>query len=164
MLLIFLTLNLKSQNKTETYETEEYQIEYPIDWSLNFSKIGGMSFAVTSPLSSDEDKFSENINLIIQDLKGLNIDLNKYVSISKEQLSSLPQGNVLESKRKNIKGKEHHIIVFKGFLQEKKLKGKQLYFIKNEKAYVLTFTAMEKDYNLFIDVANKILNSFKLKK
>ncbi|MBK7681894.1 MAG: hypothetical protein IPJ26_05200 [Bacteroidetes bacterium] len=40
----------------------------------------GTSFIIFSPLENDEDKFKENVNLLMQDLTGQNIDLDKYVT------------------------------------------------------------------------------------
>ncbi|MCI2230068.1 hypothetical protein MC378_12890 [Polaribacter sp. MSW13] len=163
LIFFFFTLNLISQNKTEVYETDNYFIKYPIDWNLNSSGIGNTNFAVTSPLSSKEDGFSENVNLIIQDLKGMKFDLDRYTSISKQQLLSIPKGEILDSKRIRTEGLEYHTLTFKGFLENRNLKGKQIYIIKNKKAYVLTYTALEKDYELYLEKANRILKSFKLK-
>ncbi|MFK8060610.1 MAG: PsbP-related protein [Polaribacter sp.] len=163
VIVCFLTFNLNSQIKNEIYEAEDYNIKYPVDWVINSTLVNGVSFAVTSPLSSKDDEFSENVNIIIQDLKGMNIDLNKYVSISKQQLLSIPKGEILESKRVKKKDVEYHSIVFNGYLEKRNLKIKQYYILKSGKAYVLTFTAIEKEYDLYIKIADKILNSFKLK-
>jgi serine/threonine-protein kinase len=160
LITFFLSTNLYSQ--IEVYETDVYSIEYPANWKLNTS-VQGAIFAVTSPLVTKEDKFSENVNLIIQDLSGMNIDLDKYVSLSKKQLLLIPKGEVSESKRMKNGNYEYHKIVFKGFLENRNLKGKQIYIIRNEKAYVLTYTGIGDDYKRYVKYANEILNSFKLK-
>ena len=160
VITLLLSTNLYSQ--TEVYETDVFSIEYPVNWKLNTS-VQGALFAITSPLVTKEDKFSENVNLIIQDLSGMNIDLDKYVTLSKKQLLLIPKGEISESKRVKNKDYEYHKIAFKGFLENRNLKGKQMYIIRNEKAYVLTYTGVGNDYMLYEKYANEILNSFKLK-
>ena len=160
VIVLILSTNLYSQ--TEVYETDIFSIAYPVNWKLNTS-IQGALFAITSPLVTKEDKFSENVNLIIQDLSGMNIHLDKYVTLSEKQLLLIPKGEISESKRVENKDYEYHKIVFKGFLENRNLKGKQVYIIRNEKAYVLTYTGVGNDYKLYEKYANEILNSFKLK-
>ena len=55
-----------------------YSINYPGNWELNKSGQMGTSFILFSPLSSEQDQFKENVNLLIQDLTGYNLDLDKY--------------------------------------------------------------------------------------
>ena len=161
--ILFLTINLQGQENEKTFAKDNYSIKYPSTWIINTSGLEGTLFAITSPLSSSQDNYLENVNLIIQDLKGKGIDLSKYTSISKQQISQvLPNAKILEDKRVKKDGYEYHTIVVTAFMSEKDLKFKQLYTIKDEKAYVLTFTSMESEYDNFIDEANKILNSFKL--
>ena len=163
IILVLFTSIFFGQNKFETYETEIFKIQYPMDWSLQTSNTFGASFTISSPLLNNEDKFKENINLIVQDLKEQNIDLDQYVSISKNQLKSLPKIEFLESKRLGNKNLEYHSIIFKAFLRERNLMLQQIYIIKKGVAYVLTFTSLEKDYDLYKNISEKILNSFKLK-
>jgi len=163
IILVLFTSLCFSQNKFETYETEVFKIQYPMNWSLQTSNDFGASFAISSPLLNGEDKFSENVNLIVQDLKGQNVSFDQYVNISKSQLKSLPKSEFLESKRFRKENLEYQSIIFKAFLQERKLKIQQIYIIKNNFAYVLTFTALEKDYDLYKNISDKVLNSFKLK-
>src|SRR5437867_1047648 len=71
------------------YAKESYQIRYPGSWTFDTSKMMGSEFFIFSPKENDNDKFSENVSLVIQDLKGQNIDLDKYAQISEGQIKSL---------------------------------------------------------------------------
>jgi hypothetical protein len=42
------------------------------------------SLVLLAPLESAQDKFKENVNLIIQDLCGYTIDLASYAAISEQ--------------------------------------------------------------------------------
>lgn len=53
------------QNGWKTLNEKGYTIQYPNDWELNKSGQMGTSFIILSRLSSKNDKFCENVNLII---------------------------------------------------------------------------------------------------
>jgi hypothetical protein len=81
----------------------DFSIQYPGDWILDTTGLSGTSFVLFAELSSDEDKFGENINLLIQNLEGQNIDLHKFAKISGEQVKTLiTNSKIIESKRLNI--------------------------------------------------------------
>ena len=79
----------------KTVDQLNYSIQYPPTWELNQSGQMGASFFLFSPLESDKDKFKENVNLLIQDLSGQNIDLNKYTEISEGQINTMVTNSTL---------------------------------------------------------------------
>ncbi|MBC7937532.1 MAG: hypothetical protein H7Y86_19465 [Rhizobacter sp.] len=90
--LIIITFSACSQSYKssdfKTYSTEAYTVQYPANWRIDTSKQNKAEFSIFSPKETLVDKFSENINLIIQDFKGQNIDLKKYAQISEEQIKA----------------------------------------------------------------------------
>lgn len=48
----------------------------------------GTSLIILSPLESEKDTFRENVNLLIQDLTGLDIGLDQYTKISEDQMKA----------------------------------------------------------------------------
>ncbi len=148
----------------KTLEEKNYSIQYPTDWESNQSGQMGTTFFLFSPLSSDQDKFRENINLLIQDLSGHNINLDKYTEISKKQVKALiTNSTIIESKRVKNGSEEFHRIIYTGDQGIFHLKFEQFYWIKNDKAYVLTFTCEQDKFSDFSEVGEAILNSFILK-
>ena len=75
----------------------------------------------------------------------------------------VPNGKIIESKYVND-DQPHYVIIWTGFVSGNNLKFKQLFFLENESAYVLTFTTLPETFDQYIDLGNKILNSSKLKK
>ncbi|MFY0630117.1 MAG: hypothetical protein JXR05_07025 [Flavobacteriaceae bacterium] len=162
ILLVLLTLNLHSQTKKEVYKKDNYSIEYPTDWKFDNSGFRGTSFTITSSVSTEGDKFGENINMIIQDLTAYDLDLDEYVLLSKNQFSTgVPGSKFIKDERSKNKDYEYHTIVVEADMNNFSLKMKQVYIIKNKKAYVLTFTAEKSQYENYIKVGDEILNSFK---
>src|SRR6187399_948979 len=85
-------------NQKESFIKDNYQIQYPKSWRVDTSGQMGTKLFIFSPLENETDKFSENANLIIQDLGDQNIDLEKYKEITDKQLIELAtDGVVFES-------------------------------------------------------------------
>jgi hypothetical protein len=149
-------------NWTTLYETD-YSIDYPERWELDKSGQMGTSFMLFSPLLSKEDKFKENVNLLIQDLTGHNVDLDKYVEISEDQINTMiTDGKIIESKRIIGESMNHHKVMFTGKQDIYNLKFEQYYWVIRQKAFVLTFTCEERQFNNYRATGERILNSFNL--
>jgi hypothetical protein len=149
----------------KTLDGKGYSIQYPTDWEVNQSGQMGSSFILFSALETSQDKFRENINLLIQDLSGHNLDLNKYVKISEGQVKTMISNSILiESKRVKTGSDEYHQMIYTGDQGMFKLKFEQFYWVKNDKAYVLTLTCEQNKFSDFKDVGEAILNSFTFKK
>jgi serine/threonine-protein kinase len=163
LMLNFSTYAQKSnQNIWKTLNNNNYSIQYPSDWIENQTGYLGTKFMIFSQLSSKDDKFRENINLIIQDLSKLNYDLDEYINISVKQITKgITNAKLIVSSRKKAKGKTFHKLIYTGKQISFKLKFFQYIWIENKKAYVLTFTAEESQYNYYKNTANKIMDSFK---
>jgi len=149
----------------KTLNQTTYSIQYPSTWELNQSRERGTSFILFSPLESNEDKFKENVNLLVQDLTGHNIDLNKYAEISEGQVKTMiTNSTLIESKRIKNGSDEYHKMIYTGDQGVFHLKFEQYYWVANEKAYILTFTSEQDKFADFKEIGENILNTFRLKK
>jgi hypothetical protein len=162
-----------TESKSKTVDTVEwksltennYSISYPNNWELNISGQMGTSFILFSPLSSKEDQFKENVNLLIQDLAGHNLDIDKYVEISEGQIKTLiTDGEILESKRITTDNLEYQKVVYTGTQGIFNLKFEQYYWVIGDNAFVLTLTCEENQFNNHKIIGEKILNSFDINK
>lgn len=132
-------------------------MKYPGQWELNQSGISGTNFILFAPAQSAT--FRDNLNFIIQDLKGQNIDLNKFAEISVQQKQYITNSKILQSETDGPK----HKIVYTGSQGQLNLKWKQYYWVKNEKACILTFTADQLSFDKQVEDVNSIMDSFKIK-
>ena len=145
----------------ETFSDADYSIQYPADWTLNNQGSMGTSFFIFAPLDKESNQFRENINLLIQDLSGLNLDLDSYVKISEEQIEKLVSNlKMFESSRKKANGSEFHKFVYDGSQGVLKLHIKQYVWLKDEKAYILTYTTEQTQKDKHEDLSEKIMSSF----
>jgi len=162
--LLFLSLCFNNSNaqELETHDTKDYSISYPEDWTFDTSGQMNTTFIIFSQLELN-DTFRENMNLMIQDLTNMNLDLEGYTKLSLKQIKAVPNYSIIESKDMKKGNITYHEIVWKGFVTGKNLKFKQFYYVRNEKAYLLTLTCEENKYDTYSKVGTKILNSFTLK-
>lgn len=148
----------------EILNEEDYSIQYPKDWELSQSGQMGTKFILFSALENQEDQFRENVNLISQDLGSNKLDLDQYTEISEKQIQTmLTNCTVYESKRiKNSSG-EYQKLTYAADQGAFRLKFEQLYWIENDKAYVLTLTCEESTFSRFKEIGEKIMNTFTLR-
>ncbi len=153
---------LENSGEWKTYDAVEYVIQYPDTFDLNTNGAMGVIFSLVSHKTSPLDSFNENVNLISQDLSNYDIDLDKYVEISEEQVHSvITDGNILVSKRLTKDEKEVHQLIYTGRQGPLKLKWNQLFWIDKNWAYVLTLTCEEDQYDNYVAVGEKIMQTFK---
>ena len=159
------TINTKLIEGWKTLSEKNYTIQYPSTWELTQAGQMGTSFVLFSPLEDSKDQFRENINLIIQDLTGMNIDLNKYTEISEGQVKTMiTNSSIKETKRIKNGNTEYHKLIYTGDQGVFRLKFEQYYWVQNDKAYVLTLTCEQTTFPNFKEIGEKILDSFLITK
>jgi hypothetical protein len=165
LLLILITFQFvcsqnKQSNKLNEINRNGYSIFYNNSLRLDESGRNGTEFYLFSQKTNSDDNFAENVNLMIQNLETLNIDLNKFVEISENQIKT--HGKLIESKRiKTIKN-EFHVFVYEALMNGLELKFLQYNFVKNNKAYILTYTGKKADFDKFQAEMEKVMKSFKI--
>ncbi|WP_197056102.1 PsbP-related protein [Flavobacterium gilvum] len=144
---------------TKELSGKGYSIQYDSSFRLDESGRNGTEFYLFTPTAPGDD-FSENINLIIQNLGVLKYDLNQFITLSEKQIEA--NGKLIESVRKNENGQEYHILIFETKMNGFDLKFLQYDFVKNDKAYVLTFSAKKDEFENHRKSIEKVMNSFGL--
>lgn len=154
----------EDQSRWKTLEQKDFTIQYPDSFELKTSGEMGVTFMLLSRQLSSDDLFRENINLLIQDLKGRNISLDTYVKISENQIATMiVDSDLIESKRIRNGDSKYQKVIYTGKQGAFDLKYEQYYIVENEKAYVLTLTAERNHFDAYQGIGEEIMNSFKLK-
>ncbi len=149
----------------KTLEGDKFEIKYPPNWTVDKSGLMGSSFILFSELSDETDNFKENVNLLIQDLGAYELTLDQYVEISENQIKTLiTNGKIISSERMKDGEAEYQKVIYTGKQGIYDLQFEQYYMLIAKKAFVLTFTSEESQFNNYRKVGEKILNSFKIKK
>lgn len=147
----------------ETYNTDEYSIRYPSDWELDLSGSLGPEVFLYSPPDETTPEFKENVNLLIQELPD-STDLAAYIAATEQDVVKAG-GELITSKSMRDSAGEYGVMAYTYTV---KLNGKEMNFrqhvrISDHKAYLLTFTNLQKAPDVFEETAARILGSFRLK-
>lgn len=161
-LTIFLLITFQiifSQTKKEI-SRNGYQIFYNDNLRLDETGRNGSEFYLFTQKENPQDNFAENINLMIQNLETLNIDLNKFVELTENQIRG--NGKLIESKRVSNNGNEYHILIYESTMNGFDLKFMQFDFVKNNKGYFLTYSAKTEDFEKYLTEIESVMKSFKI--
>jgi hypothetical protein len=141
----------------------DFKFQHPESWQVDTSKAWGAEVFVFSPLENEEDKFRENLNVLIQDLAGLNIDLEGYKQLTEEQIAMLAtDGKIIESSIKTSDKGEFLRITYSMTQGIFNLMITSVCFIHNDKAYLVTFSAEADQLDHYKLTSEQILDSFTL--
>ena len=168
--IIITVIAACGQSKTEgvpagwkTFKQDNYSIQYPDSFELNTSGIMGVKFALVLKQVSPDDLLRENINLIIEDLKGQDVSLKYYAEQAEKYIKMLITNVDIIENRIIEKDDPELLLIYTGIMGELKLKYEQRVVIKGGKAYVLTFTTEASKSDRHKEVVEQILNSFRVK-
>ena len=155
LVITFISIPIIGQD-LKTIKTSDYEISYPSNFRYDDSKTRGTEFIIYTEKEDEKDTFIENINLLIQNLKGYKIDLNQYIEITEKQINE--NGILIESKRIILNNSDVHVLTYEANLNVRNLKFHQYVLVKNEKAYILTYTAKIDKFDVFFPEIIKIFN------
>ncbi len=148
-----------------TFDKDGYSIQYPENLTMQYPGIMGASFMLFFPLESETDDFRENINLMIEDVTGIDISFDQYVELTLSNMKALlSEYNIIENERFEKDGLSFHRVIgtfSQGLL---KVKSEMCCTIAGDKAYVLTFSTEQETYDDYKDVGKQIMDSFKITK
>ncbi len=164
---LYSALFFAQSEEWKNLETENYTLSYPENWTLDQSGLMGTELLLFSPLLAQDDDFKDNFSLMIQDLTGMDIDLDQYVEISVGQIKTMiTDNNILKNERiakSDDTPLEFQRIEYTGKQGIYNLHLVQYYFILDNAAYVLTLTCEIESYEEHKEVGEKILRSFVLR-
>ena len=148
-----------------SFTKDNYTFQYPKSWRLDTLTRLGPELFVFSPLEGESDKFSENVNISIQNLREQNIDLAQYKQITDRQVEELAtEGKIFESSIVKTNKGEFYRITYAMTQGKFRLKITSVCFISNDQAYLATFSAELDKYDSYKKVGEQILSSFRLTK
>lgn len=159
---VIISMSAYSQTEWSVLKNKNYTIEYPSNWSLSEAGEMGSKFMITSPLSSEDDKFAENVNLIVQSKKTAAVTFDEFVANSRKQMAAIiPEFKMLKDENLKTENQTNHMS-YLGLMRKEKLKIEQYIIDTKSDFYILTFTMSLNDENDYNEIAKKILDSFKI--
>lgn len=141
--------------------SEKYWISYPEDWTVDTSGAEGLMLTIFSPLSEAADGFQENINMTTEAMPNSTITPEFYAESALKMIeTSIPGFELVENKGYKGKYGDYQKIVYTGDMSGMKLQWKQLVFVKDLTASIVTFTSTKEDFGKFDGISDKIMKSF----
>jgi len=150
------------------------KVKYPLNWQHAEQPVGRIYIIqFFSPLQNDADNFRDNINIAIENLPNNRTNVTQYSNASIRVITrSLPGFNLIASNNsENFHGSPaaEKIFTAKQAVLDKNLKAvaldlkmTQLYTLKNNKAYVITYAAETSNYDRYLPTVQKIIDSFQI--
>jgi hypothetical protein len=138
--------------------------EYPAGWKADEGAAGAV-VVFYSPLEGSDDKFSENVNILVEDVSAHpGMTIRKYTETGIAQLASFfTDFRLVDNRRHTVDGRRARLIEYTCRQGEFQLHVLQAMTIADGKAYVLTFTAEEANYERYLPAARRIMESFKVR-
>lgn len=141
-----------------------FSIKCAINWMAGEEQ-EGLAVSFRAPIDLKHPDFIPNVNIVVQDLSEAPefMDLKQFTVLSLSQVEQMFDNFTIVEKVKDclmddIIGYE---VVYTGSQQGLELKFWQKWAIKKPKAFVLTYTATEDQYDSFLPTAKLMIDSFR---
>ncbi|WP_392533474.1 protein kinase [Nostoc sp. C117] len=167
-LATFSLLLVQLQSPTQdflTYEDSTYgiKIKYPKNWKIQETPNLITKELVTflPPKESDADKFQDLLTITVEDFSGtLNESQDLFI---KEVKDTLSDATIVNSSETTLANKRANQLIFSGKDGKKNLKNLQVWTLKGNQAYIITYSAAIDDYDRLLPTAKTMIESFELK-
>jgi hypothetical protein len=145
-----------NNNTFKLYENPTYgiQIQYPSDWGrLDLSFLQNSADIDFYPLS--DTSLAKNLKIQVKNLPFHNMTLEEYTNTQINPTEEI----LLESNTTTLADIPGYKIVFANIAG---LKTMQVWTIKDDKAYIITYVAKEEDYENDLQNVQKMIDSFEI--
>lgn len=149
--------------KTFSDPLHKFQMEIPDTWSIGegFSnqKLDFVVIAL-SPEDQAQDPFIENMNVLVEDL-GKPVTLDEYFMWNLVGLmQELPKFHMHEKTNVVVNGVKMAVLAYSWDLEKEMTATYQFIFVKDQKGYVITFSAHPSNFKDYKPTFDRIANSF----
>ncbi len=144
------------------YENTDYgfKVDYPEVWSRqNRDDFFATGVTFFSPLEDSLDKFKERVCILIEYLPD-DVSLEQYTEESIAEVKKLSDPNVGEAEVVYLGDNEGRKIIYMGDVNGNTVQRMQAWSIKDNRAYILTYTAKLDSYNNYLPSVEKMIESF----
>lgn len=148
----------------KTLEDSLYTIQYPETWEMNYTGQKGLSFVAVSPLTNSEDKFRENLSLVVQDMKADDSNLQDFAEDNTYQIvDMITDGKIVKNEEATENGVTYREIVYSGIQNSMEFINTQRFYFHGTNAFVLTFTCAAGQYDDFKPQIDKLMDTLRFK-
>jgi len=163
--LILLVMSLIKVTPFTWYKNPDFglQIKYPEYWKIREYPQGVEAVIFISPAENEDDQFFENVNITKKPVPANKRRIKDFSEDAIQQLRGVFEDNIviLQSRGMNIAGRPGHILLFKGSGPDP-VKYMHAWFISGRTAFIITYTAMERDFDNYYQDALEMVKSIRL--
>ncbi|MFN6562553.1 MAG: protein kinase domain-containing protein [Nostoc sp. ChiSLP01] len=161
--LWLLQLQTPNQNFL-IYQDSSYgiKIQYPETWKIQETPnlITKKIVTFLSPKETETDRFQEFFTITVETFSGtLQESQDLFIKEIKATLSDATIVNISET---SLAKKRANQLIFMGKDGNKNLKNLQIWTLKGNQAYIITYSAALDDYDRFLSTAEKMIESFEI--
>lgn len=153
----------ESKPKTYQNETNGISLEYPASWSLKENPAKSYIAGFFSPKEGNSDNYLESLGLKAVDISSQpNITLQEAADLFENQTKQDEKSFVVSDRKSStVAGENAKDIIYTFKNKGDNGKGMARITLKNKKAYIFQYNALEKDYDKYLPDIETILTSVK---
>ncbi len=148
------------------YENSSYSfaLDYPTTWSSqNRDDFFASGVVFFSPLEEDSDQFKERVSILVENLAS-DSSLEQYTEQSLVEIKRLSDPNIGEAQATNLGKEAGRQILYRGEESGTPVQRMQAWAVKDNQAYVITYTAEPESYERYLPAVEKMIESFAITK
>jgi eukaryotic-like serine/threonine-protein kinase len=151
-------------DKLLTYQNPNYGItlKYPAQWEIKQDPILGEVARFVSPKENPSDQFQESLSITVEPLETPNMSLEKYTEATVNSISKELTKDIISPISIKLENQEAKQVIYTQKEGDIKIKTLQIWTIKNNRVYVITFKAEFTKYSEFEKTAKTMIESLKI--
>ncbi len=140
--------------------SHDFKINYPEVWSQqNRDDFFATGVVFSSPLEDESDRFKETVSVLVENLSS-DISLAQYTVQSISEIKKLSDPNVSKAQIINLGDLEGRQVIYSGEENGKRVRRMQTWSVKDNQAYVITYTALPESFKSYLAPVEKMIESF----
>ncbi|MCC5631378.1 protein kinase [Nostoc sphaeroides CHAB 2801] len=165
--IAFLFIIILRNNSLDIYNNPVYgiSIKYPPSWEKTVApdRITGNLVKFISPKEGNADNYLENLNLIVQDFPEAQKELEEFTKSYLDEIKqSYPNIKISEEGKSQLSNRPAYQVVYSFEEDGINIKRLQVWMVKNNKVYIITYTADVAKYSEYFPTAQTMINSFEI--
>ncbi|GAB4528865.1 MAG: hypothetical protein Tsb0014_10490 [Pleurocapsa sp.] len=142
--------------------SQGFKISYPENWSQqNREDFFTSGVIFISAFQNETDNFQERVSVFVETISP-ETSLAQYSEQSIAEIKKLSDPNVGSPETTNLGENEARKVVYRGEENGQKVNRMQTWSVKEDKAYVITYTAVPEMYDTYLPTVEEMIESFEL--
>ncbi|WP_254173191.1 CHAT domain-containing protein [Planktothrix pseudagardhii] len=148
-------------NQALPFSEQGIELKYPKSWQLKKDPVLGEVARFVVPVEGSSDGFQENVRITIEPLPSSMVSLEDYSQDIVQRISQFLTNDPISAIKTQVAGLEADQVVYYN-KDNLKLKTKQIWMVKNNQAYIITYTADIEQFEQFEQQVEKMMRSLKI--